>query len=76
MESRLNQLLALVAEIRAAVGDTAGKLTPDELVGRCRELRRIEEWADEGERVKAQRCEDGWVVSEEPEWNATLYIDP
>jgi hypothetical protein len=39
-------------------------------------LKRIEEWADEGNRVRAQRCEGGWIVTEEPEWNATLYIDP
>ena len=33
------RLLALIADIRAAVGDPDGKLMQDELVAHCRELR-------------------------------------
>lgn len=70
-------LLGLVADIRAAVGDPTGKLMQDELVARCKHLRELEEWVEtEGNRVKARRIKDGWIVEDAPEWNATLLIDP
>jgi len=47
-----------------------------EMINEIERLKRIEEWADEGIRVRARRCAEGWIVTEEPEWNATLYIDP
>lgn len=39
MSGDLLRALAVLADIRAAVGDPEGKLMQDELVARCRELR-------------------------------------
>lgn len=70
------QLLNLVADIRKAVGDPEGKLMQDELLERCRKLKALEDWVNEGNRVKATAIKDGWIVESAPEWNATLLIDP
>tara|TARA_R110000787_G_scaffold187146_7_gene299052 strand:- start:711 stop:980 length:270 start_codon:yes stop_codon:yes gene_type:complete len=39
--SELNTLLGLLADIRAAVGDPTGKLMQDELLDKCRAIKRV-----------------------------------
>ncbi len=71
-------LLALVADIRAAVGDPLGRLMQDELVARCRilgglagSLRALaRKWEQEAERCSeaARTADEEWDTTDACEW--------
>ena len=69
MSGALLQALAVLADIRAAVGDPEGRLMQDELVVRCRELR---ERAEAVPVPRLRPTEPGWYwvrrSSAKPTW--------
>lgn len=68
-------LLGLVADIRAAVGDPAGKLMQDELVEHCRRMASVVEAAIQLNEIVEGVRNNQWVagglrLKDTPEWCA------